>query len=1045
MQKIYLVLCLFCLGMMSLNAQSQDAYFADDPTISPDGSTLVFTFDNDLWKVPAEGGTAVRITAMDGQESHPNISPDGKWLAFTSNQFGNADVYLMPIEGGAITQLTFHQAADRVSTWSWDSQTIYFTSNRFNRTTTFGIPAKGGTPKRLFDHYFNNVHNLALSADGKQVYFNESWESDNFTNRKRYKGAFNPDIKAYNLETKAYKELTDYEGKDMWPVTDRSGVLYFVSDEYNGEYNLYQMDGARRNRLTRFSTSVKNPAISADGTTIVFQKDYKIWRYDVKRKRAVEVPITIYRNTTLAKTKDFNTSGNISEFAVSDDGEKFCFVSRGELFVSDVEGKLVKQLATQADGRVMEVHWLKDNETILFTQTVGGYQNWFSISAREGGAAQQLTSDAANNRNLAFNSDKTKAVYLSGREEVRLLDLESMESSTLCRAELWGFNNAMLQFTPDDQHVLFCSYFNFEQEINLCNIETRQVTNLTNTAVTETSPFASPDGKYIYFTTNRTQPSYPFGLQESDLYRMALQDFDQPYESDKLAELFADKKEKETQKDTTETEEEPELSINFEGLMDRLERIGPRFGSQNGPYVIQKGDKTTLVYGSNHDEGNYALWTTVLEPFERPVTKKIEGSNNANYYLKTAKNKYYTLARGKIMEINLSGNKAKAIDIKHTFRRNLEAEFRQMFFETWANLEENFYDGNFHDLDWAATRDQYAKYLPYLNTRADLRLLTNDMLGELNTSHFGFRSSGSEENIFYKTSTLATGIEFDNEQPYLVDRIIAETPARRYQKDIRAGDQLIAVNGKSIDPEMNREWYFAQPSIDKELALTFKRGEEEYTVKLHPTSYGSIRNERYDEWEEACQEMVDQKSDKRIAYVHMKNMGMGELNKFLEDMVSEGQQREGLILDLRWNTGGNVHDRVLQFLTQKPYLNWKFRGGKLAPQSNFGPAIKPIVLLINEQSLSDAEMTSAGFKELGLGTIIGTETYRWIIFTSGKGLVDGSFYRLPSWGCYTLDGDNLEKTGVAPDIYVEETFEDRLMGKDPQLERAIQEIMKQLK
>jgi tricorn protease len=169
------------------------------------------------------------------------------------------------------------------------------------------------------------------------------------------------------------------------------------------------------------------------------------------------------------------------------------------------------------------------------------------------------------------------------------------------------------------------------------------------------------------------------------------------------------------------------------------------------------------------------------------------------------------------------------------------------------------------------------------------------------------------------------------------------------------------------------------------------------------------------------------------------------LNKFLEDMVSEGQQREGLILDLRWNTGGNVHDRVLQFLTQKPYLNWKFRGGKLAPQSNFGPAIKPIVLLINEQSLSDAEMTSAGFKELGLGTIIGTETYRWIIFTSGKGLVDGSFYRLPSWGCYTLDGDNLEKTGVAPDIYVEETFEDRLMGKDPQLERAIQEIMKQLK
>jgi tricorn protease len=173
-------------------------------------------------------------------------------------------------------------------------------------------------------------------------------------------------------------------------------------------------------------------------------------------------------------------------------------------------------------------------------------------------------------------------------------------------------------------------------------------------------------------------------------------------------------------------------------------------------------------------------------------------------------------------------------------------------------------------------------------------------------------------------------------------------------------------------------------------------------------------------------------------------MGGGELQDFKEEMVSEGEAREALILDLRYNTGGNVHDEVLRFLSQRPYLQWGYREGELTTQSNFTPAAKPIVLLVNEQSLSDAELTAQGFKELGLGTIIGTETYRWIIFTSGKGLVDGSFYRLPSWGVYTFEGENLEKTGVSPDIYLQNTFKDRLDGEDPQLQRALEHIMQEL-
>lgn len=229
------------------------------------------------------------------------------------------------------------------------------------------------------------------------------------------------------------------------------------------------------------------------------------------------------------------------------------------------------------------------------------------------------------------------------------------------------------------------------------------------------------------------------------------------------------------------------------------------------------------------------------------------------------------------------------------------------------------------------------------------------------------------------------------------------------------------------------------------MQLTFKRSGKDITVNLHPIANREFKDLLYDEWVEDNQKYVDEKSNDKIAYVHMKNMSGSELDNFMKEMVSEAYRKDALILDLRNNTGGNVHDAVLQFLSQKPYAQWKYRNGKLAPQPNFGPAAKPIVLLINEQSLSDAEVTAAGFKELGLGKIIGTETYRWIIFTSAGRLVDGSSYRLPSWGCYTLSGDNLEHTGVAPDIYVKEDFKDRLTGKQPQLDEAIAEILKDLK
>jgi C-terminal processing protease CtpA/Prc len=479
--------------------------------------------------------------------------------------------------------------------------------------------------------------------------------------------------------------------------------------------------------------------------------------------------------------------------------------------------------------------------------------------------------------------------------------------------------------------------------------------------------------------------------------------------------------------------------------MDRIEQVGPSFSSQYLLAVLQKEDKTTVLYLTDQVEGKPAVYKTELKPFEEPKTEKITGADGNNASVLAVGEKYYLLIKGVINKLTLTDNlnKAEPINISYTFRKNLAGEFTQIFQEGWAQLQENYYDEKFHGIDWLDTKNYYLKFMPYLNNRNDLRVLMNDMVGELNSSHTGFNSSGEEENTLLTNATMETGIIYEEASPYKVKRIIYGSASDKVNVDIRPGDELVKVNGLSIDPAMDRYYYFTRPSLDKEVILTFKRGDRMVVEKVHPQS--SVVTDMYDEWIDDNQQRVDEKSNRKIAYSVMKNMGRPELEKFIVDMTMELTDRDGLILDLRYNTGGNVHDAVLQFLSQKSYLKWKYREGGLTPQPNFAPSDKPIVLLINEQSLSDAEMTAQGFRELKLGKIIGNETYHWIIFTSGSGMVDGSFIRLPSWGCYTLDGKDLEETGVAPDIKVLNSFEDKLTGNDPQLDRAIDEIMKTFK
>ncbi|WP_312288395.1 S41 family peptidase [Chryseobacterium gleum] len=1050
-------------SMIGISAQEK-SYFLSSPSLSPDGKTAYFSYDGDIWRVDSNGGNASRITALDGEEINPRVSPDGKWLAFSSNQYGNYDLYVMPSEGGTIKQLTFHTGKDEMENWSWDSKTIYFTSSRNNNFGSFKTTIEGKTPQKLFNNYFNNTNGLAETPAGEYL-FTSSSESAHQVQRKRYKGENNPDILGYNPKNNTFKQYTNYEGKDFNPSVDKNGIIYFISDENNGEYNLYKIEGGKKTALTQFDTSIKKPFVSADGSKIIFEKDYQLYTYDVASKKTRLLNVNLNTNKTLEKEQNFNVENNISYYDVSPDGKKMAFISRGILFVSDVEGKFAQQV-TDGKERAMELKWLKDNRTLLYNQTYNGYQNWFTVSADGKGQPKQLTQDLRNNRSITLNNDLSKAVYLSGRDEVRLLDLKDFNSTTIVKDEIWAFQNSRPSFSPNNEYVLFSAKRNFELDIFIYNIKKGQTLNLTNTGVSEEDPVWSPNGKYIYFASDRTNPSYPLGMQKSNIYRMALDWFDEPFKSEKFDNLFMEEKKEtkpsDTAKDTKdkknkkeedkdkekkeEKEKEPvikELKVNPEDTLDRIELVTDRYGYQDDPAVFADDKKEILLFNSNQDNGKRQLFKKVFTDFEPAKSEKV--FDKAAYYLTKNDKNLFALIEGNIYKTTVSALKPEKINIQYSFDKDLASEFTQMYAEAWTGVEENFYDEKFHGIDWKAKKEQYAKYLPYVHNRNDLRILLNDLLGELNSSHTGFSSSGKEEAMFLNYFTNETGIIFKKDQPYMVESILRKSPAFRTGVDIKPGDQLIAVNGKKVDPDKNRETYFTTPKKQEELVLTFSRGGKNITAKVHPISNGELKSLLYDDWIYNNHQRVDKLSNNRIAYSCMKNMSTDELDRFLLDMVEQENRKDAVILDLRYNTGGNVHDKVLNFLSQRPYLQWKYREGKITTQPNFAPSGKPIVLLINEASLSDAEMTAAGFKALKLGKIIGQDTYRWIIFTSAKGLVDGSSYRLPAWGTYTLDGQNLEKTGVKPDIYVKNTFMDRLQNNDPQLERAVQEILKDLK
>ena len=1026
-----LILPLIAMMAASAVSHADNIRFASHPSLSPDGKQVYFSYDGDIYSVPAAGGQATAVITMPGVQDSPLVSPDGKWLAFSSDIQGNNDVYVVPVAGGQAVQLTFHEAPDVPVSWSPKSDWIYFESTRGSaRKTTYKVAVAGGTPQLMFDGYFNTVVNMVENPKTGEFLFNESMESISFPTRKRYVGDHNPNIKSWNPKSKAYTELTDYIGKDQWPMADKAGNIYYVSDELNKESNIVKyVKGGKPLQLTSFDKSVQYPSIAFGGSSIVFLKDYEINILDTSTGKVSVPQISVASGSVEVRRSFADQAPTAAD--VSPDGKKFALVIRGGLYVSDTKCKFLQKLDTPADERVSEVVWGEDSKTIYYMRTQKGWTNLYRIAA-DGSAPETAVFISQNNSNsLVANQKRDKLAFIDGSRSVMLHDVKAGTTAKVAEAEFWSFEGYSLAFSYDGQYLAFDSMHMFEPDIFVYSLKDGSLRNLTHSASVEQSPVFSPDGKYMYMLANPTSSSFPRGARNA-LYKLPLRKYDTPFKSEKVEELFKDKKDA-PKKDST-------VVIDFDNIHERLVRV-ERDGNQMGPYIYSTKGKDYILYRSmgSGTPGTFVL--EISDPEAKP--KQVKDLAGGSFF--SCKDALYCLGGGAIYKVDPGAASATKTEVKKDVEAVLGDEFSQMFYEAWGVLEQNYYDVNFHGADWFAVRDYYASMLPYVRTRANLRTLLADLLGELNSSHLGFNSTGAEEKQETRIRTYGTGILFDNASPYKVAGILADSPADKYGIDVRKGDELVAVNGVKVDKAVNREKYFSGAVAADELKLTFKRGGKEFDTKVHTTTFSALKTLAYKEWEEQRADMVSDKTGGKVGYIHMRAMGAEDLDSFLLKMHTEVYDKDALILDLRYNNGGNVHKEVIDFLRGQGHFEWAYRDFPRTTHPNVAPAGKPIVVLVNEHSLSDAEVTSNGIKTLGIAKLVGTETYRWIIFTSSVRLLDGSTCRMPAWGCYSvIDGSDLENTGVKPDIYVKNTFKDRLEGKDPQLDAAIAEILREM-
>lgn len=1044
------------------------------PAVSPDGSRIVFSYRGDLWTVPSAGGDATRLAERAGWDVRARWSPDGKTIAFCSDPTGNIDIFTMPAAGGVAKQVTFHTADDILGDWSPDGKSVVFYSGRDTRVPAlYSIGVEDGRLRELTRDDVT-LQSPALSPDGRVLAYTRGrgdWA------RKGYRGSSSTDVWLLSLERPglAPRRLTAFPGNDMWPMFSADGTSLYYTADSDGTGNLWRVPaaGGKPVQVTRQRDGyIHYPSISRDGRTLVYETDFSLWIVDPAARGQAEGPRPRRLTVTAAleekprkETRD--VTSRVEELEVSPDGTQLAVGMRGDIFLVPAEGGDARRV-TDSLARDYDFDWSPDGRLLAYVSEREANQDIYVLDAATG-VSRRLTTGVEPESNPQFAPDGRAISFVRGNSGAEICTVRPEGGSE--KVVVRGPFVSGARWSPDSRWLAYSR----RSAAAVTNVFVSPAAggpevNVSRWIETNSSPSWSPDGSRLFFFSSR---SGSMDIYAADLTRRKAPAIVQsPSPAPASAPGEAGPSAAPAAAPSAPPTDTPQVTVDAEGIYKRVRPLAGALAGTKLSLAFSPDRKSCLFtvastpppapgrtgrrggFGPGGGAAAATLYSMPLAGGE--PTKVAEGIRGA-FRMSPDGSAVYIYSAGAIRKMTLPGGTAADLPLKASVEVDLAEERRQAFDQAWRLMRDSFYDPKMHGTDWEAVRTRYRPVVDECIDVKDFHLLLTEMVGELNASHTGAGSSaggrgpgrgGPPEGGRSDTASLGLWFDWNREGPGLkVTRVLREGPADTDETRIQPGEYVIAVGAQDAAPT---------EAFIKSLAGQGGRAVDVLvngspdrtgarTVKLTPVSREQFTGLLYEQWVQRNRDEVDRLSQRTLAYLHIRAMDQTSLQRFERELVTEAYDREGVVLDVRNNGGGRIHDELFAILTKKVHGFETPRGGLKMTQP-FGAFTRRMILLINQSSFSDAEIFPNGFRANGLGMIVGVPTGGGVIGTGDQMLLDGQTrFRVPRTGWETLDGRNMENWGVPPDIYVDVTPADHLAGRDPQLERAARELLKQLR
>ena len=1050
-------------------AAQGDASWMRYPAVSPDGKRIVFTYKGDLWRVAASGGTATQLTQHPAHDFMPVWSHDGTRIAFASDRHGNFDIYVMPASGGEAQRLTYHSANEYPYSFTPDDKSVVFGGARMDAASNrqypaasmpelWSVPAAGGRPTQILT---TPADDARYSRDGSLLIYTDNKGRENVW-RKHHLSSVARDIWLYDVKAGTHRQLTSFAGEDRQPVfADGDKAFYYLSEE-SGTINVHKLPlaGGKSQQLTSFKGVPVRFLSIADNGTLAFGHDGQI--YTMKPgAQPQRVPVTIAADAKANGDAVVSVTGNAREMAVAPSGKEVAFVFRGDVFVASVEGGVTKRI-TNTPAVETGVRFSPDGKALVYASERDG--KWAIYEARRTRDAEPyfyastvvretpLVANEHQNYQPLFSPDGKELAFIEDRNTLRVLTLASKQVRTLLDDTSIFSNNPSHHFawSPDGKWMLFdLSVPGLAPgEVGIVSADGKGgVINLTQSGFDDGDAKWILGGKAMLWLSNRDglKSVAQSGSAQRDAYAMfftkdAWDRFRLTKEEYALVKEQEDKAKPkvDTSRARPDTTAKPEaITLDFDGIETRKARLTIHSSSLGDALVSKDGE--TLYYLARFEKG-MNLWSTNLRTKETKQVLALNANSGSMTWDNEQKN-IFLLADGAIAKIDPAAAKRDAVPLSGEMTLDVNAEREAMFDHVWRKVRDTFYTHGYHGIDWKAIRPAYAKYLPHIGTPYEFAEMLAEMLGELNISHSGATFSPSSPT---DDATASLGVFLD--QSYAgagvkIEEVIKDGPMDKAGLSVRPGMIIESVDGDAITPASDLS-QFLNRKAGKNVLLGLSDGAVKSELVVKPVTPAEENRLLYARWVRRNAAEVDRLSNGQLGYVHIPGMNDGAMRTTVEDVMGKYATRKGIVVDTRFNGGGDLVADLAMFLSGKKFFEYTTDTRATGYEPNFRWS-KPSVALANEANYSDGHCFAYAYKDQKLGPLVGMPVPGTCTFAGWEGLEGGIRWGVPGVGVKDANtGKYLENQQTEPDIKVMNEYAVVSRGKDQQLEAAVAALLK---